>query len=257
MRHGRRNRRSGWLGGRRRTRIPQPRHFRRFLAALQFAQEFPPGREAIGWSLGHGFEDQSGQVGRNFRIQFERGNGDDVENLLPNGVYVRAIERLLPGCHLVQDRAPAKDIGPRVQGLTAHLFRRGVIRSRREDSGAVFFRPHASNAEAQNLDRAVPLDQHIGWMHAAMNHAMAVGVIQPVTNLAADVQHVPNGVAFAFRNRGRDAEPFHKFRGYAKAPVDFAGAVEQNNILMAEVTGTFRFLDQALDQLRPVVSGQI
>jgi hypothetical protein len=143
-----------------------------------------------------------------------------------------------------------------MQGLSADLLGRGIIRGGRKNSGTILLRPHARNSKTKNLNRAVPLNKDVGGLEAAVNHAMAVGVVKTVADLAADVEHVPDGIALAFGNGCGNAEAFDKFGSDAEATVDFAGAVKQDDVLMAEIAGAFRFLNEPLDQVGPVVSGE-
>src|SRR5258706_13277820 len=170
---------------------------------------------------------------------------DGIRDWSVTGVQTCALpifERLGAGGHFIENGAPAEQIGARMKRLTANLLRRSVERSGGEHAGAVFLRPHARDAETQNFDRAIPLNENVGRVQTAMDDALVVAVIKPVANLAADVEHVPDSEALAFGEVGGDAEALDVFGGNAETAVGFAGAVEENDVLVAEVAGAFGFL---------------
>ena len=90
-----------------------------------------------------------------------------------------------------------------------------------------------------------------------MDYAVVVGVIEAVADLAADVEHVPDGVALAFGDSGRNAESLNVFGGNTETSVDFTRTIEQDDVLVSEVARALRFLDEALDQVGTVVAGEI
>src|SRR6266852_543563 len=82
-------------------------------------------------------------------------------------------------------------------------------------------------------------------------------MIEAVANLAADIDHVPDGETLALGKVAGDAEAFDIFGGDAEAAIDFAGAVEENDVLVAKVARALRLLNEALDEVGAIVPGEV
>jgi hypothetical protein len=146
-------------------------------------------------------------IGREFLQRPRHGSIDMGGNRLPlkgdgkrflghdsreNRLCGRAGKRRLAHEHLIRDRAERIHIAPRVQPLLsggllgAHVVRSTEAHPRLGDAGgAVAAAAGQRNAEVGDQGAAV-VEQHIVRLDIAMDHAMAVSVVEPLCDLDGD-----------------------------------------------------------------------
>jgi hypothetical protein len=127
------------------------------------------------------------------------------QQALENGGRRRALERQLPGGHLVEHDAGGKQVAARVDLLPARLLgrhvrhrpdgraeTRQVIRPARR-RGKVVARSAAlgqlRDAEIEDLDRAAPGDEEVRGLDVAMHDALRVSGLECVGDLLAQPDH--------------------------------------------------------------------
>src|SRR5882762_3932560 len=84
-----------------------------------------------------------------------------------------------------------------------------------------------------------------------------MGVIEAVADLAADVDHVPDGKTLAFGQISGDAEALDVFGSDTETAVVFARPVKQDDVLVTKVARAFRLLNEALDEVGAIFAGEV
>src|SRR6202163_623062 len=77
-----------------------------------------------------------------------------------------------------------------------------------------------------------------------VSHILRGSVLKAGANLARNVEQIPDGEAFFARQHGGNAIALDVLHRGAELAVDFAGAVEKDNVLAGEIARTLAFGDQ-------------
>jgi len=77
-----------------------------------------------------------------------------------------------------------------------------------------------------------------------VSHTLRGSLLQTGANLPRYVEQIPDGEAFFARQHWCNAVALDVFHRGAELAVDFARAVEKDNVLAGEIARTFAFCDQ-------------
>ncbi len=127
------------------------------------------GLDPLGRIFLHQTIDERFQPGRNVGIERSNGGWLLLADLAKNGERIRCAEGLDSGTHRIEHAAQAEQVGPVIDGFSAGLLRRHVLR--RAGHHAVLGQPqvvgHARQAEIGYLDHAALLTPRPGYTQAA------------------------------------------------------------------------------------------
>jgi hypothetical protein len=149
---------------------------------------------ALGRALGERLLDGRSRGGRHLRARFA--NGPERRRDVPSHDDLRrgAEERRRAGEHLVRDAAQRVDVGAAVELFTGPLLGAHVDRRADDEAGAghpVVRRGRDGAGHAEVGDHGVAgLDQHVGRLDVAVDHAELVGIGKRVGDLAGDDQRL-------------------------------------------------------------------
>ena len=206
------------------------------------------GRVARGDVLGQGlFEDGGAAGGRAGR---EEGEGFRlaVDDVVGERVFGRAVERELPGEHLVEDDAERPDVGAGVDVLAAELFGRHVGDGADGAAGAgqAGLAGDLGQAEVGDAGRPVLGDEDVGRLDVAVDDAARVGGGQAVGDLGGDGQGLGRGQGAAL-DLGPQALAAAEGHGDEHAPVlALADLVDGADVRVVEDGGGLGLVDEAL-----------
>ncbi len=165
----------------------------------------------------------------------------------------RAGERRLPGQHLVEHGAQRIDVAPRGDFALPHrLLRRHV--ERRAEAHAGFGHPGTAgaadrerNAEVRHQGLSV-VEQDILRLDVAMDHAMAVGIVECARHLRCNPDGIGDGELGLAGEPVAQALSFDERHHIEQKAVGLARIEESQNMRMLEVR---RGLDLGQEALRP------
>src|SRR5207245_8557263 len=109
-------------------------------------------------------------------------------------------------------------------------------------------RAHGGNAEAKNLDRAVPSDHDLRRFQAPMKNPFGVSVVESLAGLPCDILQVPNGESFFSGQHGGDAVALHVLQRGAELVLNLVSGIELGDIGAVQDLGGSGFLEDAFHQ---------
>ena len=143
----------------------------------------------VGGALGQRLEDDRFQVARDARVDRAGRHRLVLADLVDQLGGGLAVERRAQGQQLVEGRAQAVDVGPAVDRAGAGLL--GAHVSRRAEQAVVVGQARvgqpASQAEVGDPDAPLGIDQQVGRLDVAVDHALVVCMREGVGRLEADL----------------------------------------------------------------------
>ncbi len=176
-----------------------------------------------------------------------------VQNLVDDGSDVSAIERLPVGEELVHHDPNREDVGASIDVLPVHLLGRGVLDRAHENSGLGHGRGfHVHDPEVHHLDLAFVIDQNVRGLNVAMNQAVPVGIIQPLTKLRNDLELAGQRHGRPAGNRFLEALALDELHGDERLARGLAEIelVNGDDIGMFQAAARARLFGETLQQLR-------
>jgi hypothetical protein len=158
----------------------------------------------------------------------------------------------LPDGHLVEHRAEAEDVGPRIQRQSTGLLRRHVPRRAHDDPGPARRRRHRitrpgrnpGQAKVDHLHEAIGPEHDVLGLDIAMHDARPVGCTECCCTLDGDgdrVRLVQSSLAQPVAKR----DPFDELGRDEVRPVHFADFVDGDDVGMIECRRRLCFADEA------------
>ena len=197
--------------------------------------------------LGKRFHDQCIHARLNLGIQRGGCRRHLIRNLSGQFDWIGGVKRFAVGHHLVQHRAPGKQIRAQIDCISAHLFRRRVGQQPSQAvAGLGGDQAHGGDAVAENLDQPIPLHHDFRRFQRSVRHALGPGCVQTRAHLARDIQKIPDRKAFLAREHRRNAVSLDVLHRGTELALDFTGAVKRCDVLGRQFTRTFTFSDQRL-----------
>ena len=177
--------------------------------------------------------------------------GDLVRHdLLEDGLCRGAGERRLPGQHLVQDHAESVDVGPRVEVVVAgrllrtHVLGRAQTHARPGQPGlAVTVTRGQRDAEVGHQRPAI-VKQHVVRLDVAVDHALAVGIVQRGGDLAGDANGLADGQLGFPAQPGAERFALDVGHDVEDRAVDPAGIEQGQDVGVLEVGGGLDLLQE-------------
>ena len=153
--------------------------------------------------FGGGFQDDGFQLHRNGRIVSARRHRFVAGDLRQQGVAVLAIEQRFQGEQLVQCRTQRIDISPVIHhpGAGQGLFGAGIAQCAQNLTGAgeAGILADAGKAKISHPQIAMPIEQQVGGLDVAVDHAHLVGLLQRTSRLGPQFRYPAMTVADASR----------------------------------------------------------
>ena len=149
-------------------------------------------------------------------------------------------ERELAGQEVVHGAAEAEEIAPAVGLASGGLFRRHVVRGPdgraiRGREGSLAVRLHeGAEAEVQDLDPAVLVQEQVRGLHVAVDDPPRVGVVQPQGGLRRVIEHFVGGERAAFEEEEVEAPPGHVFHDEIEEPPELVRVEGADHVRVIE-----------------------
>src|ERR1700692_1714933 len=80
------------------------------------------------------------------------------------------------------------------------------------------------------------------------------GVIQCRAHLARNIEQIPDGEALAARQHGSHAVALYVLHCRTELPVDFSSTENGNNVLAGQISRSFSFGEQGIDECKRAVA---
>ncbi len=174
-----------------------------------------------------------------------------VHHLRYDCLCVGSGERRLAGQHFVEDRAQRVDIGPGIDRLARGLLGAHVLGSAEAHPG--LRDPHtAAVASSRERDpevghhRAAVVEQDVVGLDVAMNHPVAMGVVEPGGDFARDPNRVVNRKLNLASEPGPERLTGQVGHDEKDRPVDPAGVEQGEDVGMLQVGGGLDLLQKPL-----------
>ena len=149
------------------------------------------GRVTIDGTLGQGLQDDGLKIPRDPPVDHPGRRGFAAADLIQQLGRGVAVERRPERQQLVQRGPQAVDVGPPVDDPRARLLGTHVPRRAQQAvvMGQAGIGEPAGQAEVRHPDRSLLVDQQVGGLDVAMDHAMMVGVRERLGRLEADFRN--------------------------------------------------------------------
>ena len=243
--------------GRRRRRLEAVEHL------VDVALHLAGGLVAVGRVLLQRLHHDRVDLRRDLVVVLRRRRDARLAYLLEDGELVVAGEELAPGEELEEHRGQREDVGAFVDGPAPGLLRRHVLQLSLERAGLRVrrLRRRLGDAEVAELDVAFLGDEHVLRGDVAMHEAhlfvfevaFAVRVIERRGNLRGDEKRdLDRQRLIAFLRFLEDVlqiVPIDVLHGDVVRALDFAEVVDVDDVVVIELGGQLRFIDEHLDEV--------
>jgi hypothetical protein len=157
-----------------------------------------------------------------------------------------ALERRPAHQHLVEHDPEREDVRAAVERLALHLLRRHVLRRAEHLGLRAGRRRHVGDAEVGELRGLGRGDHDVGRLHVAMDHLVALGVVEAVGDLCRELGRDLEGQAGGSGQGGLQRLALQQLHGDVRRPVALAHVVDDHYRRVAEASRRARLAQEAL-----------
>ena len=156
--------------------------------------------------------------------------------------------RGIPGEHLVEHARERVEVAPEIHRLAAGLLRRHVLRGadRGADVGELLARRHGRPGDAEVGEPSVSLRQeNVLGLDVAVDHVVAVGVLQGIGDSAGDAHRVADGQPAFAPQPVAQRSAFYVGHDVPEASGILAGVVNGQDVRVIEPGGELDLAEKA------------